>query len=98
MSNEEKTNDLYENFEKGGVVEKRGGGGNEIHAPCACEQKDIIELTFHNFIATLSARAGSANIYVYNSCVHRIHIPDSYTLVEEIPVQLKIGGGYKECS
>jgi hypothetical protein len=44
LSNEEKTND-YENFEKGmiymkilkkgGVVEKRGGG-NEIHAPCAC--------------------------------------------------------------
>jgi hypothetical protein len=23
-------------FKKGGVVEKRGGGGNEIHAPCAC--------------------------------------------------------------
>jgi hypothetical protein len=48
LSNEEKTND-YENFEKGmiymkilkkraGVVEKRGGGGNEIHAPCACDQ------------------------------------------------------------
>jgi hypothetical protein len=45
LSNEEKTND-YENFEKGmiymeilkkgGVVEKKGGGGNEIHAPCAC--------------------------------------------------------------
>jgi uncharacterized membrane protein len=45
LSNEEKTND-YENFEKGmiymnilkkeGVVEKRGGEGNEIHAPCAC--------------------------------------------------------------
>jgi hypothetical protein len=45
LSNEEKTKD-YENFEKGmiymkilktgGVVEKRGGGGNEIHAPCAC--------------------------------------------------------------
>jgi hypothetical protein len=37
----------YENFEKrmimnilkkGGVVEKRGGGGNEIHAPCACAE------------------------------------------------------------
>jgi hypothetical protein len=26
-----KRNDLYENFEK------RGGGGNEIHAPCACD-------------------------------------------------------------
>jgi hypothetical protein len=45
LTNEEKTND-YENFEKGmiymnilkkrEVVEKRGGGGNEIHAPCAC--------------------------------------------------------------
>jgi hypothetical protein len=33
------TNSLYENFEKrGGVVEK-GGGGNEIHAPCACGQR-----------------------------------------------------------
>ena len=30
-----KRNDLYENFEKrGGSREK--GGGNEIHAPCAC--------------------------------------------------------------
>jgi hypothetical protein len=47
LSNEEKTND-YDNFEKGmiymnilkkgrgGSREKRGGG-NEIHAPCACE-------------------------------------------------------------
>ena len=24
-------------LKKRGVVEKRGGGGNEIHAPCACE-------------------------------------------------------------
>ena len=36
-----KTND-YENFEKGmiymKILKKRGGGGNEIHAPCACEQ------------------------------------------------------------
>jgi hypothetical protein len=37
-----KRNDLYENFEKRGVVERGGGsrekgeGGNEIHAPCAC--------------------------------------------------------------
>ena len=41
----------YENFEKGmiymkilkkgGVVEKRGGGGNEIHAPCACGRQGL---------------------------------------------------------
>ena len=46
LSNEEKRmimkilkkNDLYDNFQKqrGGSREK-GGGGNEIHAPCACE-------------------------------------------------------------
>jgi hypothetical protein len=45
ISNEEKTND-YENFEKGMIYMKilkkrggsreKGGGGNEIHAPCAC--------------------------------------------------------------
>jgi hypothetical protein len=46
LSNEEKTND-YENFEKGRIYMKilkkrgggsreKGGGGNEIHAPCAC--------------------------------------------------------------
>jgi hypothetical protein len=45
LSNEEKTND-YENFEKGmiymnilkkgGGSREKGGGGNEIHAPCAC--------------------------------------------------------------
>jgi hypothetical protein len=56
--------------------------------------QDIIELILHNFIAT-SAHAGSANISVYYSCVH---IPNSYKLVEEIHVHLKIGGGYKECS
>ena len=52
------------------------------------------KVNFHNFIAT-SDRAGSANNFVYKSCVH---IPDSYKLVEEIHVHLKIGGGYKECS
>jgi hypothetical protein len=46
LSNEEKTND-YENFEKGmiymkilknrGGCREKGGGGNEIHAPCACD-------------------------------------------------------------
>jgi hypothetical protein len=46
LSNEEKTND-YENFEKGMIYMKilkkrgdsreKGGGGNEIHAPCACD-------------------------------------------------------------
>ena len=51
------------------------------------------ELTFLNFIATLSARAGSVNIFVYNSSVH---IPDSFKLVEEFHGQLKIGGGKKK--
>ena len=51
------------------------------------------ELTFLNFIATLSARAGSANIFVYNSSVH---IPDSFKLVEEFHGQLTIGGGKKK--
>ena len=47
LSNEEKTND-YENFEKGMIYMKilkkgggsreKGGGGNEIHAPCACDK------------------------------------------------------------
>jgi hypothetical protein len=44
LSNEEKTND-YENFEKGMIymkILKKGGGGNEIHAPCACAHGDII--------------------------------------------------------
>ena len=49
-------------------------------------------LTFLNFIATLSARAGSANIFVYNSSVH---IPDSFKLVEEFHGQFRIGGGKK---
>jgi hypothetical protein len=31
-----KRNDLYENLKKRGVVEKRRGGGNEIHSPCTC--------------------------------------------------------------
>ena len=47
LSNEEKNewlwkfwkrNDLYENFEKRGEGSReKGGGGNEIHVPCACE-------------------------------------------------------------
>jgi hypothetical protein len=50
LSNEEKTND-YEHFEKGMIymkILKRGGsrekgeGGNEIHAPCACDKKEFI--------------------------------------------------------
>ena len=31
-----KRNDLYENFEKRRGSREKGGGGNEIHAPCAC--------------------------------------------------------------
>jgi hypothetical protein len=56
LSNEKKTND-YENFEKemiymkilkkGGGSREKGGGGNEIHAPCACDStiNDQIEMT-----------------------------------------------------
>ena len=36
--NFEKRNDLYENFEKGGGSREKGGGGNEIHAPSACDR------------------------------------------------------------
>ena len=32
-----KRNDLYGNFEKRGGSREKGGGGNEIHAPCACD-------------------------------------------------------------
>ena len=32
-----KRNDLYENFEKRGGSREKGGGGNEIYAPCACD-------------------------------------------------------------
>ena len=38
-----KRNDLYENFEKrGGGSREKGGGGNEIHAPCACGLNDYL--------------------------------------------------------
>jgi hypothetical protein len=40
-----KRNDLYENFEKKGGSREKGGGGNEIHAPCACVFSYIIH--FH---------------------------------------------------
>jgi hypothetical protein len=46
LSNEEKRND-YENFEKGMIYMKileKGGGGNEIHAPCACDRVDTCNL------------------------------------------------------
>jgi hypothetical protein len=46
-----------------------------------------------NFIATLSACAGSANIFVYN---YNVHILDSFKLVEEFHGQFKIGGGKKK--
>jgi hypothetical protein len=49
-SNEEKTND-YENFEKGmiymKILKKGGGGGNEIHAPCACAE-DHTNMSYYN--------------------------------------------------
>jgi hypothetical protein len=54
-----KTND-YENFEKKwGVVEKRGGGGNEIHAPCACALR---------WSVTINVKRGKSvtiSIYIY---------------------------------
>jgi hypothetical protein len=37
-----KRNDLYENFEKRGGSREKGGGGNEIHAPCACEARQKV--------------------------------------------------------
>jgi hypothetical protein len=50
LSNEEKTND-YENFEKGmiymKILKKGGGGGNEIHAPCACAE-DHTNMSYYN--------------------------------------------------
>ena len=36
-----KRNDLYENFEKRGGSREKGGGGNEIHAPCACGSNEL---------------------------------------------------------
>jgi hypothetical protein len=56
LSNEEKTND-YENFEKGMIYMKilkkgegsreKGGGGNEIHAPCAYD----LNMSIKRFLA-----------------------------------------------
>jgi hypothetical protein len=53
LSNEKKTND-YENFEKGMIYMKilkkgggsreKGGGGNEIHAPCACVRNILVNI------------------------------------------------------
>jgi hypothetical protein len=38
----------YENFEKrGGGSREKGGGGNEIHAPCACEQSQPVLAQLH---------------------------------------------------
>jgi hypothetical protein len=41
-----KKEDLYENFEKRGRGSReKGGGGNEIHAPCTCViDHDILTL------------------------------------------------------
>ena len=62
MSNEEKTND-YENFEKGMIYMKilkkrggsreKGGGGNEIHAPCACGNEAEEAVSFVSFFLKL---------------------------------------------
>ena len=55
-----KTND-YENFEKGmiymnilkkGGSREKGGGGNEIHAPCACVEKQKL-ITRPNYFSNL---------------------------------------------
>ena len=45
-----KRNDLYENFEKGGVSREKGGGGNEIHAPCACDKDDTVYVVYFYII------------------------------------------------
>ena len=45
-----KRNDLYEKFEKKGGSREKGGGGNEIHAPCACA---FISLNLTYFVGFL---------------------------------------------
>jgi hypothetical protein len=69
LSNEEKTND-YENFEKGMIYMKilikrggagsreKGGGGNKIHAPCACEfHYNRIKKKYLTFMVTMTMTA-----------------------------------------
>ena len=58
-----KRNDLYENFEKRGGSREKGGGGNEIHAPCACgivQQFLLTFLFFNNVIAAHSRIMGTS--------------------------------------
>ena len=45
-----KRNDLYENFEKRGGSREKGGGGNEIHAPCAYGTGKTVQFFFILFI------------------------------------------------
>ena len=48
-------NDLYENFEKGGGSREKGGGGNEIHAPCACDSTNQFSfniILYHTILGT----------------------------------------------
>ena len=54
-------NDLYENFEKrGGGSGEKGGGGNEIHAPCACGPHGMPPGMFSMVIVEISAESVKA--------------------------------------
>ena len=39
---------IWKFWKKGGSREKEGGGGNEIHAPCACALMQTFNVTFYN--------------------------------------------------
>ena len=45
-----KRNDLYENLEKRGGSREKGGGGNKIHAPCACGLLYILQAKISCFV------------------------------------------------
>ena len=43
---------IWKFWKKGGSREKEGGGGNEIHAPCACALMQTFNVTFYNEYAS----------------------------------------------
>jgi hypothetical protein len=79
-----KRNDLYENFEKRGVVEKKGGGGNEIHAPCACGLVPRNQSEWNNLWTTDSnpyiKSANTPNVYLQcvGTCYYRSRVSHSW--------------------
>jgi hypothetical protein len=62
---------------KGGSREK-GGGGNEIHAPCACESNNLIILTTSVDFTEMNVTDNIHRIHVLfmmaKNCGHRIHV------------------------